>query len=139
LVHLTDDGVFDAPVEKIWRYLQDTTGHKHGSVRVAKVLEQSDKGMTAEFEVKNPDGSWMKETWKMAFNPPKGHSMEVTTGPRKGTKQTHTYTPMGDKTKVFVEGDFRIEGLDDAATKKAVLGYLEVVFNEDNALLRNYK
>ena len=139
MVHLTDDGVFDAPVEKIWRFLQDTTAHQHGSVRIAKVLEQSDKGMTAEFETKNPDGSWAKAIVKMAFNPPKGHTMEWTTGPRKGTKQTHTYAPMGEKTKVLVEGEFHVEGLDDAATKKAVLGYLESVFNEDNALLRNYK
>jgi hypothetical protein len=46
---------------------------------------------------------------------------------------------MGNKTKVLVEGDFTAQGMDDAATKKAVLGMFEMVFNEDNANLKNYK
>jgi hypothetical protein len=64
---------------------------------MSKVLEQSEKGMTAEFDVKNPDGSWQKEMWKMSFNPPKGFSLEITSGPMKGTKHSHTYTPMVTK------------------------------------------
>jgi hypothetical protein len=139
LVHLKDDGVFDAPLDKIWRYLNDDKGHQHSSVKISKVMEQSDKGMTAEFEVKNPDGSWLKETWKMTFNPPKGHSLEVMNGPRKGTKHSHTYTPMGNQTKVEVEGEFLAQGMDEASLKKAALAYLSVVFDEDNANLKNYK
>jgi hypothetical protein len=57
----------------------------------------------------------------------------------KGSKHTHTYTPMGQKTKVVVEGEFTAQGLDDAATKKSVLAMLEMVFNEDNANLQKFK
>jgi hypothetical protein len=64
---------------------------------------------------------------------------EVIAGPMKGTKHTHTYTPMGSKTKVVVEGDFVAQGLDDASTKKSVLAMLEMVFNEDNANLQKFK
>jgi len=56
-----------------------------------------------------------------------------------GTKHTHTYTPMGEKTKVEVAGEFKIQGLDEQATRKAVLAQLEQLFNEDNASLRQYK
>ena len=139
MVHVSDEGVFDAPLEKIWRYLNDDKGHQHSSAKMSKVIDQSDKGMTAEFEVKNPDGSWRKETWKMGFNPPKGFSLEVTSGPMKGTKHTHTYTPMGNKTKVVVEGEFIAQGMDDASLKKAALRNLELVYNEDSANLRSYK
>ena len=97
MAHVTDEGVFDEPLEKIWRYLNDDQGHQHSSVKMSKVLEQSEKGMTAEFDVKNPDGSWRKEMWKMSFNPPKGFSLEITSGPMKGTKHSHTYTPMVTK------------------------------------------
>ena len=139
MVHVSDEGVFDAPLEKIWRFLNDDTGHQHSTIKFSKVLEQSDKGMTSEVEVKNPDGSWRKEVWKMGFNPPKGFSLEVTSGNSKGTKHTHTYTPMGNKTKVVVEGEFFAQGVDDAALRKAALAMFEQVFNEDAEHLKNFK
>ncbi len=139
MVHITDDGVFDAPIEKVWKYINDDKGHTHSAVKFTKVLEQSDKGMTVELEVKNADGTSHMETWKMTMNPPKGHSTEVLAGPMKGSRNTHTYTPMGDKTKVMVEGDFYAQGMDDASTKKAVLAMWANVFDEDNANLKNYK
>ena len=138
MVHVRDEGVFDAPVEKIMRYLNDDTGHQHSAVKFANVLEQSDKGMTAEVDVKNPDGSWRKETWKMSPNA-QGFSLEITSGMMKGTRHTHTYTPMGDRTKVVVEGEFYAQGVDDATLKKATLAMLEQVFNEDVANLKNFK
>ncbi len=139
MVHVKDDGVFDAPLEKVWRYVQDNDRHEHSAVKFTGVLEQSDKGMTVEVEVKHPDGSSHKETWKMTMNPPKSHTTEVLSGPMKGSKHTHTYTAMGNKTKVEVEGEFFSQGMDDASTKKATLGFLEMVFNEDSANLKNYK
>jgi ligand-binding SRPBCC domain-containing protein len=139
MVHVTDDGIFDAPVEKVWKYLNDDKSHSHKGMKFTKVIEQSDKGMTAELEVKNPDGSTHMETWKFAFNPPKSHTIEVISGPTKGSKHTHTYIPMGNKTKVQVEGEFMVQGMDDASTKKAVLAMFEMLFNEDSANLKNFK
>ena len=131
--------MFDAPLEKIWRFLNDDNSHQHSSLKFSKVLEQTDKGMTAEVDVKRPGEPSHKETWKMSFNPPNGFSLEITSGPMKGTKHSHTYTPMGNKTKVVVEGEFVAQGMDDASLKKAVLGMFEQVFNEDSAALKNYK
>jgi ligand-binding SRPBCC domain-containing protein len=139
MVHVTDDGIFDEPLDKIWRFLGDDKGHQHSMVKTAKVIEQSDRGMTSEVEVKNPDGSWRKETWQMSFNPPTDFSIEVTSGPMKGTKHKHTYTRMGDKTKVVVEGEFVAQGLDDAAVRRAALAMFEQVFNEDVAHLKNFR
>jgi len=139
MVHVTDDGIFDAPMDRIWKYINDQNGHTHSAIKFTKVLEQSDKGVTAEVEVKNPDGSSHMETWKMTMNPPKSHTTDVLAGPTKGSRYTHTYTPMGNRTKVVVEGDFQAQGMDDASTKKAVLAMWEMVFNEDNAHLKNYK
>jgi len=85
-----------------------------------------------------------------------GHRLENKTGSDFGVRTigpTHTkttvqillpapsdpHTPMGSKTKVEVEGEFYAQGMDDASAKKAVLAMFEMVFNEDNSNLKNYK
>ncbi len=105
----------------------------------SKVLEKSGKLMVVEMDAVSPDGKTFKQTAKFTFNPPKGFDMEFLSGPMTGTKHTHTYTPMGEKTKVEVAGEFKIQGLDEQATRKAVLAQLEQLFNEDNASLKQYK
>jgi len=140
MVHITDDGVFDAPIDKLWKYVNDNMLHQHGSFRVSKVLEQHGNSMVMETDVQNPDGAGThKETWKMVVNPPKGFDTEYLAGPMKGSRHTHTYTPMGNRTRVDVVGDFTIQGLDERQTRQAVLDYLAQVFEEDNAALRKMK
>ena len=139
-MYIKDEGVFDAPVDKIWRFLQDdNANHEHRSVRFSKVLEKSNESMVVEMESISLDGKTFKQTAKFTFNPPKGFNMEFLTGPMTGSKHTHTYTPMGDKTKVEVVGEFKIQGLDEQATRKAVLAQLEQLFDEDNTALKKYK
>ena len=139
MVHIKDEGFFDEPLEKIWRFLGDQ-GHEHKGFKISKTVEQTDKHMVVEVDVKNPDGKGThKETWKFTFNPPTGFDMEYTSGPMTGTKHTHKYTPMGSRTKVEVSGEFHIQGFDEAATRKAVQNFLEQVYNEDVAALKRFK
>ncbi len=142
MTHVTDEGVFDAPIDKIWKYLQDQNQavHAHASIRGTKTLEQQGPAMTQELELVNPDGkSTRKETWRFVFNPPHGFEMESLSGVSRGTKYAHRYTPMGSQTRVEVEGDFRMQGMDDASTRQAALGLLAQMFDEDQANLRRYK
>jgi ligand-binding SRPBCC domain-containing protein len=139
MVHLKDDGVFDAPVDKVWRFLQSEEGHEHKSIKSSKVLERSQQGMTIEAERVNPDGSTRMETIKFTFDPPKGFTMEWLSGLMKGSKHKHTYTPMGNKTKVEVEGEYYAQGMDDKAVRSVALAFLSEVFDEDTAQLKNFK
>jgi len=139
MVHLRDEGVFDEPVDKIWRFLQADEGHEHKSVKTSKVIERTEKSMTMEAEMRDPGGMTHMETIKFTFDPPKGFTMEFIGGPMKGTKHTHTYTPMGNKTKVVVEGEFYGQGMDDNALRRAVLARLAEVFDEDSASLKSFK
>lgn len=140
MVHLRDDGVFDAPIDKVWKYVNDSMLHQHTSFRTTNVLEQKGNSMIVEADVNNPGkGGTHKETWKFVMNPPKGFDMEYLSGPMKGTKHTHTYTPLGNKTKVEVVGEFHAQGLDDAATRKSVLDYFAQVFEEDQAAMKRMK
>lgn len=142
MVHVKDDGVFDASIDKIWKYLGDESPgvHNHRSIAGARTVENRGNEMVQEMEMRNPDGKTTRmETWRFVMNPPSGFEMESLSGASKGTRYTHRYTPMGAKTRVEVEGDFRMQGMDETATRKAALGYLSDLFNEDNAALKKYK
>ena len=132
--------MFDAPIDKIWKYLDDAPNHQHRSVKLGPVLEQKGNVIKMASQTLNPDGkSWRKETLLMTMNPPKGYTIETLDGPREGTKFTQTYTPQGGKSRVIVEGDFVNPGVDEGTLRKGVLSFFEEVFNEDQASLRKFK
>ena len=142
MVLVKDEGVFDAPIDRIWKYLNDQRPgvHNHQAIAAKKVLEEKGGQAVQEMEFRNPDGrTTRRETWRTTFNPPTGFEMEALTGASKGTKYSHRYTPMGNRTKVEVTGDFRIHGMDDNATRQAALDQLARFFEEDNANLQNYR
>ena len=140
MVHVRDEGVFDAPIEKVWKYIQDMPNHQHQSTRLGPVLEQKGAALKIAGQVRNPDGkTWRKETYLMTLNPPLSFTLETLDGPMKGTKHTHSYTAQGDRTKVVVEGEFVNPSVDDANLRKGTLAYFEEVFSEDQASLRKYK
>ncbi len=142
MVRVKDDGVFDVPIDRIWKFLQDETPgvHSHRAIRGAKTIQEQGNAMVQEMEFVNPDGkTTRKEMWRFTFNPPTGFEMEALGGASKGTRYTHRYTPLGNKTRVEIEGDFRIQGMDDSQTRTAALGFLNEVFEEDSRSLRTYK
>ena len=133
-----DDRIYDESLEKIRRFL-GSQAHVHKDL-ISKVLEQTENRKDVEVDVKNPDGKGIhEETWKFTFNPPTGFDMEATSGPMTGTKFTTKYAPTGSKTKVEVSGEFHIQDVDEAATKKAALGFMEQVYNEDIPALKLFK
>ena len=137
MVYVRDDGVFDASIEKIWKYLQDPESHQHETILSQKVLEQKGSTMKIRAEIAGPQGK-AEEIWQMRMDPPFGFELQVLEGPTKGSKQTHTYVPMGDKTKVIVVGDFHRQGASDEDVRKGTLAYFEQVFSEDNAALKDF-
>ena len=140
MVHVKDDGIFDAPIDRIWKYVNDEQAHQHGSFRVTKVLEEKGNAIVAEAKLGNPDGTFNMEKVRMVMNPPKGYDFEYLSGPMKGTKHSHTYTPMGHQTKVVVEGEFTVPpGMTENAVRKNALDYFAMVFEEDNSALKKYK
>lgn len=142
MVRIRDDGVFDAPIDRIWKYLGDSTPgvHNHQSIVDSIVVENRGPELIQEMVMRNPDGKTTRtEKWRFAMNPPTGFEMESLSGVSKGTKYSHRYTPMGNRTRVEVEGDFRMQGMDESATKKAAMGFLSELFDEDNAALKKYK
>ena len=139
MVYVKDDGVYDEPLEKIWKYIQAPEDHVHETILSQKVLEQEGNTMKLRVETFNARGGKEEQIWRMTMDPPFGHELEVLEGSTKGTKQAHVYIPMGEKTKVIVVGDFKMPGADDETIRKGTLDYLAKVFTEDSAQLRKFK
>lgn len=142
MVHVKDEGIFEQPLEKIWRYNGDEKApHVHAALRNRKVLKQEGATSWVETEIMNPDGkTFHKSKLKLTANPPKEYTIEYLEGPEKGTKFTNSYTALGPtRTKVSVEGNWVMPGMSDADAHKGVLGFLEMVFGEDTANLKKYK
>src|SRR5436189_241832 len=95
--------------------------------------------MTVEAKLGNPDGTFDVEKLRLDYQPPKGFDLEYLSGPMKGTKHTHTYTPQGNKTRVVVEGEFVVPpGMTENAVRKNALDYFAMTFEEDNSALKKY-
>ena len=134
MVYLIDEGsVFDAPIEKIWKYLSSDE-HRHASL---KILSREVTGNTVVITAeRNIMGKMVKTKIKNTLYPPFGMVQEHLEGPTSGSKAFLYYIPKGNKTGVTIVGDFLVSGLDEQSTRDAVLAMLQAVFDEDNANLK---
>lgn len=138
MVFVQDEGVFDAPIDRIWKYLQSPQDHQHSSIPTSEVLEQKGNTVKLRQTIVTPAGK-EEAIQQLTMDPPFGFRVETLEGSQKGSKNLHTYVPMGNKTKVIVAGDFHVKGLDEIGTRKAVLDYFANVFEEDNRNLQRMK
>src|SRR5207249_4983718 len=124
LVYILDEGsVFEAPLSRIWEYVQSDDEHDHTAVKTISVEMQGDSVALITNEV-NMGGSPMRNKLKLTFYPPFGIVQEYLEGPMTGTKAFQFYIPKGERTGVTVVGEFVGKGMDDQAVKKAAMGLL---------------
>jgi hypothetical protein len=137
MVYLIDEGsVFDAPIEKVWKYLQSDE-HRHPSLKmISRELTGSAVVITAERTIM---GKPVKVKIKNILYPPFGMVQEHLEGPTTGSRAFLYYIPKGDKTGVTIVGDFTISGLDDKSIRDVVMSQMQIVFDEDNANLKQMK
>jgi len=134
MVYLLDDGgVFDAPIDNVWKYLQSEE-HHHPSLKLIG------REVTGNVVTITADRTLMGKTVRMKIKntlyPPFGMVQEHLEGPTAGSKAFLYYIPKGEKTGVTVVGDFRLEGADEQRTKEAVMAQMQLVFEEDNRNLK---
>jgi len=141
LVFIVDEGsVFDAPLEKIWRYLQTPPDiHDHPQNRNVRTEMQPDGTMHLSFENEGPGGTMMKNKLKLTMVPPIGFVSEYIEGPMTGSRSMQYYQPMGEKTGVTVVGEYVSKVLPEQQIKPIVNESLETAFTQDNANLKKFK
>jgi hypothetical protein len=138
MVFILDEGsVFDASVDKIWKYLP-SDAHRHGSMKLVsrEMVDGNAVIITAE---RNFQGKMVRTKVKNTLYPPLGYAQEHLEGPTAGSRAFVYYTPKGNKTSITMVGDFVVSGMDEKGTRDAVMAQLQVTFDEDNANLKNTK
>ncbi|MDH2901917.1 MAG: hypothetical protein PXY39_13190 [archaeon] len=137
MVYVLDEGSeFDAPLERIWKYLQAEDEHEHRAIKRISVEMQGENTVVVENEVTMENLPPVRNKIKMTMFPPFGFVQEYIDGPMAGSKAFQYYTPKGNKTGVTVVGNFVGMGMDDDSVKRAVLQLLGLAFNEDNENLK---
>jgi hypothetical protein len=138
-IHYKSDGIFDAPVEKVWKYMP-AADHQHSAFKSYNVVSQSGNQVTAKAEIYNPDRTTQTSTIEYTMTPPREMNSKVTGGAMDGARFTNTYTPMGEKTRIEIEGDFTpIPGVTKVDQLKSIDAFFTTAFNEDNANLQKMK
>lgn len=128
--------MFDGPIEKVWKYLQSEE-HRHPSVKmISRDVSGNVVTITSE---RTFMGKVVKGKIKNTLYPPFGFVHEHLEGPTAGSKAFLYYIPKGDKTGITIVGDFIINGLDEKATRDAIMAQLQITFDEDNANLKKMK
>ena len=131
--------IFDVPTEKIFAYMKEGE-HKHAAFKSHRLVGVSGNDVTIESEIYNPDGTANKVTITHNLNPPQGITTTMSGGPFDGAKFRHKYTPIGNTTRVDLEGDFpAFPGMNEADELKMIDGFFTAVFAEDKATLLRRK
>jgi len=141
MVFIVDkEGTFDAPLEKIWRFLvAPASAHAHpGNINVQTEMQGEHVILSFENQIPGAAGR-VKQKIKMTMIPPVGLTMEYLEGPMAGTKTMQYYQPKGLKTDVVVVGEFTSNVIPEAQLKAMALRNLEQAFNEDQENLRRFK
>jgi hypothetical protein len=137
MVYILDEGSeFDAPLDRVWKYLQSDEEHDHPSMKTISAEMQGENVVVITNEVNVGTGAPIRNKLKFTMFPPFGIVQEYLEGPMAGSRAFQYYTPKGDKTGVTVVGDFTAKGMDDDMVKHMALQNLEIAFNEDNTNLK---
>jgi hypothetical protein len=134
MVYVIDkESVFDAPVDKIWKYL-NSEQHRHPGIKtLGKEVNGNVVLISSERDIM---GKVVQVKIRNTLYPPLGWVQEHLEGPLAGSKAFQYYIPKGDKTGVVVVGDYVARGLDEQTIRRIVLDQAQISFDEDNSNLR---
>ena len=139
-IHYKKEGIatFDAPTEKVFRYMS-AGNHPHAAFKSHHLVGVAENVVTVDAEVYNPDGSTFRTTIKHKLNQPSGVETTMTGGAFDGARFVHSYTPIGSRTQVDLEGDFpAMPGMNADDEIKMIDGFFTMAFSEDTATLRTW-
>ena len=135
MVFILDEGsTFKAPLDKVWKLNTSEGQHNHPSLKNFKSNQATDGGIILSYEVDMGGKSSTVRT-KLTPLPPLGASFEVLDGPMAGSRSIQYYTPKGKETGITVVGEWKSSVMSDDQLRGAVMGFLQAVFEEDQANL----
>jgi carbon monoxide dehydrogenase subunit G len=143
MAYYASTGTLDAPIEKVWRLIDDHTPENvpkiHPGFVSFRVLERKGNVEVREATSLGPDGKPLTYRVRFTVDRPRSQGIDWLTGPLAGSWVLHTYIPDGAATRVHVAGDVHVAGMDDKAALNLVAGFLDQAFEEDAAWLKRMK
>ena len=135
-IFLRDDGVFDAPLDEIWRFFgsggEHERAHGHRGVRRKTLGENSGEYSWEQMF----DGRSVRFTMRWTAHVPLGLAYEVVEGPFAGSRFFLIYRPDGMRTEVSVLGAFISPSIPSSQLEAAVLRFFGTEFDQDSEALR---
>jgi len=130
---------FDAPVDVVWKYLQDPGAHggAHRNSRNRAMTPVTDTSFIVSWE-QNMNGTWVKVANRISVFPPLGMVAEALEGPLAGSKMFTVYTPRGPQTEVSVYGEMRSSMVPPDQLEGVVRAAWATAFEEDSVGIRDF-
>jgi len=139
-VHYEKAGIatFDVPVERLFEYMR-AGNHPHQAFKSHRLVGVDGNLVTLAVEAYNPDGSTTEMAVEHRLDPPRGIVTSMIGGHFDGARFTHSYTSLGDRTKVDLEGDFpALPGVSEPDELAMLDGFFTTVFGEDAETIRTW-
>jgi heme-degrading monooxygenase HmoA len=103
----TNVATFAAPIERIFAYMQNGH-HPHKAFKSHRLAGVAGNLVTVDVEAYNPDGSTTAMTVEHRLDPPRGIETTMRGGHFDGARFVHSYTALGDGTRIDLAGDFPV-------------------------------
>ncbi len=140
MVKVTDDGLFPAKREKVWKLIEAHSTDAstiHPSLKSVKPLRKEGNSDVVEQEWEM-SGQRAKIIAKFTANPPEQLTIEFLEGPMTG-KMVNTYTETPTGTKVVTQCDMQSKFMDEKQLEGAIKQFLNDGFNDDVRYLTKMK
>ena len=138
MVWIEDKGsTFDAPIDFVWKYIFGGDDHDsaHKTTRNSKIGKVSDITINYQSE-RYLRGKWAPDQMRISMFPPVSVVTEWLKGVLAGSKLVYVYTPVGEKTRIDVYGEFTSETLPAAEIEEAAREFLDTEFAADAPVIR---
>ena len=130
MVKVTDDGLFPATREKVWRLIEahatDPQGI-HPALKSAKPLNKEGNTVEQQWDM---NGQTVRMVVKVTPAPPDKLTLDFLEGPITG-RMVNTYTEVSGGTKVVTECDMKSQMLDDKQVEATTRQMLNNGFDDD--------
>ena len=141
--YYSDDGVLDAPVQKVWALIQahnDPKNKIHDGILSMSGKPQPDGSVLADVQTKGPDGKPVAHKWRFTFKQPYAQLVDMLDGPMKGSWIATTYVPEGNRTRLVTNAEWKVQGVtDDKTLLKLCNDFMEGGFEEDSRFLKSMR
>jgi hypothetical protein len=138
MVWIEDKGsTFDAPIDFVWKYIFGGDAHDsaHKTTRNSKIGKVSDITISYGSE-RLLRGKWAPDQMRISMFPPVSVVTEWLEGALAGSKLVYVYTPVGEKTRIDVYGEFTSKTLPANEVEAAAREFLDTEFEADAPVIR---